>query len=50
MPDQILPAIASVGLDIDQLTNDMDSMEFMLRMEQDKKDAIFLKVSATPGY
>jgi protein-disulfide isomerase len=50
LPDQILPAIASVGLDIDQLTNDMDSMEVMLRMEQDKKDAIFLKVSATPGY
>ena len=50
LPDKIMPAIASVGLDIDQLMEDMDSMEVMLRMEQDKKDAIFLQVSKTPDY
>jgi hypothetical protein len=29
---------------------DMNSMEVMLRIEQDKKDAIFLQVSKTPDY
>ncbi|MDH3613722.1 MAG: DsbA family protein [Gammaproteobacteria bacterium] len=50
LPDQIAPAIASVGLDMDQLMTDMNSIEVMLRMEQDKKDAILLKVSKTPDY
>ena len=45
-----MPAIASVGLDVDQLMEDMNSMEVMLRIEQDKKDAIFLQVSKTPDY
>lgn len=50
LPDRILPAIAGVGLDIDQLQADMESFEVMARMEQDKKDAILLRVTKTPGY
>lgn len=50
LPDKIMPAIASVGLDTDQLIEDMNSMDVMLRIEQDKKDAIFLQVSKTPDY
>ena len=50
LPEKIGPAIASVGLDMEQLQADMKSMEVMVRMEQDKKDAVFLKVSATPEY
>ena len=49
-PDRIGPAIASVGLNMEQLMVDMDAMEVLLRIEQDKKDAILLKVSATPEY
>ena len=49
-PDRIRPAIAGVGLNMEQLTADMDSMEVLLRIEQDKKDSILLKVSATPEY
>lgn len=50
LPEKIGPAIASVGLDMEQLQADMKSMEVMVRMEQDKKDAIFLKVAKTPDY
>ena len=49
-PDRIGPAIAGVGLNMEQLMADMNAMEVMLRIEQDKKDSIFLKVSATPEY
>jgi len=49
-PDQVLPAIAQVGLDIEQLMADMDAPEVMQRIEQDKQDAVTLKVSATPEY
>lgn len=49
-PDRIGPAIADVGLNMEQLAADMDSMEVLLRMEQDKNDSILLKVSATPEY
>ena len=49
-PDRIGSAIAGVGLNMEQLTADMNSMEVMLRIEQDKKDSILLKVSATPEY
>lgn len=48
--DQVLPAIAGVGLDIDQLLFDMTSDEITRRIEQDAKDAVFLRVSATPEY
>jgi protein-disulfide isomerase len=49
-PDRIAPAIAGVGLNMEQLMVDMDAMEVLQRIEQDKKDAILLKVSATPQY
>jgi len=49
-PDRIGPAIAAVGLDMEQLAADMNSVAVMQRIEQDKKDSILLKVSATPGY
>ncbi len=50
LPDKIGPAITDVGLDMEQLMADINSIEVMLRMEQDKKDAILLKVSKTPDY
>jgi protein-disulfide isomerase len=50
LPEKIAGAIADVGLDMDQLQADMNSVEIMARMEQDKKDAIFLKVTKTPSY
>ena len=49
-PDRIAPAIAGVGLNMEQLMVDMDAMEVLQRIEQDKKDSILLKVSATPQY
>jgi protein-disulfide isomerase len=49
-PDRIWPAIAGVGLDMEQLKADMNTVQVMQRIEQDKKDSIFLKVSATPEY
>jgi len=49
-PDRIGPAIASVGLNMEQLMADMNTAQVMQRIEQDKKDSIVLKVSATPEY
>lgn len=49
-PDRIGPAIAGVGLNMEQLKADMNTVQVMQRIEQDKKDSIFLKVSATPEY
>jgi len=49
-PDRVLPAIAGVGLDVDQLMADMNGVEILARIERDKKDSILLKVSATPEY
>lgn len=49
-PERILPAIAGVGLDTDRLMADMNSEEVTRRVEQDRNDAIALKVSATPEY
>ena len=49
-PDKIGPAIAAVGLNMEQLRIDMDAMEVLQRIEQDKKDSVLLKVSATPEY
>lgn len=50
LPDRIGPAIAGVGLDMDQLMADMNSMDVLMRMEQDKKDSVVLRVAKTPGY
>jgi len=49
-PDRIGPAIASVGLNMEQLMADMNTAQVVGRIEQDKKDSIILKVSATPEY
>ena len=50
LPEKIGPAIASVGLDMDKLMTDMNSMEVLARVEQDRKDAVFLQISKTPTY
>ena len=50
LPEKIGPAIASVGLDMEKLEADMNSMEALVRVEQDKKDAILLRISKTPTY
>lgn len=49
-PERIGPAIAGVGLDMEQLQADMNSMPVLQRFEQDKADAILLKVRQTPEY
>jgi protein-disulfide isomerase len=46
-PDKIAPAIAGVGLNMEQLTADMNTVGVMQRIERDKKDSVYLKVSAT---
>ena len=48
--DRVLPAIASVGLDVEQLQADMNSTEVRERMERDSRDSKTLKVVATPEY
>ena len=48
--DRVLPAIAGVGLNMEQLMKDMNAPEVLQRIEQDKNDAILLKISATPEY
>lgn len=50
VPDRILPAITSVGLNTDRLKNDMDNFDVKVRMEHDRKDAVSLMVRATPQY
>ena len=49
-PDRIGQVIAGVGLDMEQLEADMNSVDVLRRIEQDKNDAITLQVSATPEY
>ncbi len=48
--DKVLPAIASVGLDLERLEADMNSAEVQERMEKDLQDSKVLKVVATPEY
>lgn len=49
-PDLVLQAIAGVGLNLEQLMGDMNAPEVAQRMEQDRSDAVALKVTATPEY
>lgn len=49
-PDLVLQAIAGLGLNHEQLLADMNAPEVTRRMEQDRNDAISLKVTATPEY
>jgi protein-disulfide isomerase len=48
--DRVLPAIANVGLDEEQLKADMNSAEVLERMDRDLRDSKTLKVVATPEY
>ena len=50
IPERIGPAIAGVGLNMDQLMVDMNSEEVTQRIAKDKADSIALGVSATPDY
>ena len=50
IPERILPAIESVGLNLTRLETDMNNFDIKVRMERDTKDAVFLKVRATPQY
>jgi hypothetical protein len=45
-----VPAIASVGLNMDRLKVDMNSFDVNQRMERDREDAVLLMVRATPQY
>ena len=49
-PDRIGPVIAGVGLDMERLEADMNSVEVLRRTEKDMKDSKVLKVVATPEY
>jgi protein-disulfide isomerase len=49
-PDLVLQAIAGVGLNMAQLVTDMDAPDVAQRVEQDRNDAIAMKVTATPEY
>jgi protein-disulfide isomerase len=49
-PDLALQAVAGVGLNFEQLMVDMNAPEVLQRMEQDRNDAVALKVTATPEY
>jgi protein-disulfide isomerase len=49
-PELVGPAIAGVGLNVEQLVADMNAHEVAQRMEQDRNDAMTFKVTATPEY
>ncbi len=50
VPERIMPAITSVGLNMDRIRTDMDNADVKQRMEHDQKDAVTLMVRATPQY
>ena len=50
VPERIAPAIASVGLNMDQLRIDMNNFDVKQRIERDRKAAVSLMVRATPQY
>lgn len=49
-PDKIAAVIAGVGLDMQRLEADMNSVEVLRRIEKDKADSVTLLVAATPEY
>jgi len=49
-PELVMQAIAGLGLNQERLMADMNAPEVTRRMEQDRNDAISLKVTATPEY
>ena len=50
LKDRVLPAIEGVGLNMARLETDLNNFDIKVRMEQDMKDAVTLKVAATPEY
>jgi protein-disulfide isomerase len=50
LQDRILPVLEGVGLNMDRLETDLNNFDIKTRMDQDLKDAVTLKVSATPEY
>ena len=50
LQDQVIPAVAHVGLDLNRIETDLNNFDIKVRMEQDQKDAVTLKVRATPQY
>jgi protein-disulfide isomerase len=49
-PDLVMQAIAGVGLNVERLKADMNSPAVAQRIDQDRNDAMTLKVTATPEY
>ena len=49
-PERVGPAIAGVGLNVEQLMTDMNSPDVTARIRQDANDAVTMKVTATPEY
>jgi protein-disulfide isomerase len=50
MPEQVVPALASAGLDEARLKSDMESLETSARIGRDLSDAVTLGVARTPEY
>jgi protein-disulfide isomerase len=49
-PEQVMQAIAGLGLDMAKLQADMNSVEVTQRVERDLNDAKAMRVTATPEY
>ncbi len=49
-PEKVDLVLENVDLDLVRLKGDMNSMDVLRRVEQDRKDAVTLKVSKTPNY
>ena len=49
-PDQVWPALAAAGLDLDRVRADMHGEAISRRIAQDAADARALKVTKTPEY
>lgn len=50
IPQRIVPAITSVGLDIDRIRADQNTVDVELRMQRDSEAAISLMVRRTPTF
>lgn len=50
LPDLVLQSVAAVGMDQQQLQQDLNSPEVTERIARDRNDAMALKVTATPEY
>jgi protein-disulfide isomerase len=49
-PQQVVPVLERVGLDMDRLREDMDGADVTRRVDRDRADAMTLQVTATPEY